>query len=156
VNTLETALSLCMRHALAGTLLVAASAIWADAATACSCAHNPTAQSILGGAAAVFTGVAQTSASAAGGHSITTFTVVEPFKGAASGATMRVLHPSGSSASCGVKFTPGQTYTLAAHRVDSDPGLATSLCSTWMFSPNVGIGADLIRRMRDIRKGGTP
>ncbi len=154
MNTLKTALSL--RQALAGALLVAASVIWADAATACSCARNPTAQSILDGAAAVFTGVAQTSAPAAGGRAITTFTVVEPFKGAASGATVRVLHPSGSSASCGVRFTPGQTYTLAAHRVDSDPGLAASLCSTWMFSPNVGIGADLIRRMRDIRKGGTP
>ena len=145
-----------MRRLLASILLIASPIMWTDSARACSCVRNPTAQGILDGAAAVFTGVAQTSASAAGGRSITTFRVVEPFKGAAIGASLRVLHPSGSSATCGVKFTPGETYTLAAHHIDSDPGLTTSLCSTWMFGPNVGSGAALIERMRAIRKVRTP
>ncbi len=99
----------------------------------------------------MFTGVAKESAIVAAGRSVTTFTVIEPFKGAAAGATLRVLHRSGSSASCGVKFLPGQTYTLAAHHSDADPGLTTSLCSTWMFAPQVGLGANLIGGMRAIR-----
>ncbi len=140
-----------MHRTVALVLLVASSLALADAAMACSCARNPTAESILGGAAAVFTGVARQSVPATGVRSITTFTVVESFKGAPAGATVRVLHPSGSSASCGVKFTPGQTYTLAAYRGTSEQSLTASLCSTWMFSPNVGIGADLVKRMREMR-----
>jgi hypothetical protein len=142
-----------MRCALATLLLVAATVLPADAAWACSCARNPTAEGILQGATAVFTGVAGASLQVAPGRSITTFTLSEAFKGAAAGTTLRVSHPSGSSASCGVTFRPGETHTLAAYRTEEAPGLATSLCSTWMFLPSVGIGADLISRMRVLRGG---
>jgi hypothetical protein len=37
---------------------------------------------------------------------------------------------------------------LAAHRSESDPGLTTTLCSAWMFLPQVGLSADLIEQMR--------
>ncbi len=140
-----------MHRTLASVLVALSALLWADPSMACSCARNPTAENILEDATAVFTGVARQSTPATQGQSITTFTVVESFKGATAGATVRVLHRSGSSASCGVRFTPGQTYTLAAYRGSADQGLTASLCSTWMFSPNVGIGADLIRRMREIR-----
>jgi hypothetical protein len=126
-------------------------AMQTDSAMACSCA-KATAEDILQGASAVFTGTAQQSAPAGPGYSVTTFTVTESFKGAAAGATVRVIHRSDSSAACGVKFSPGQTYTLAAGQIETDPGLATSLCSTWMFAPRVGIGADLIQRMRALRR----
>ena len=140
-----------MRQALAVIIAAVLTTTLADTARACSCARNPTAERILQGATTVFTGVARQSVRGAGGHSVTTFTVVESFKGAAAGATIRVLHPSGSSASCGVRFAPGETYTLAAHRAGSAPGLTATLCSTWMFSPSVGLGTGLIRRMREIR-----
>jgi hypothetical protein len=139
---------MAMPRALASILLLVSTAVLTDAARACSCARNPTAERILEGAAAVFTGAVQQSSPVAPGRSVTTFTVTESFKGATAGATVRVLHSSGSSASCGVKFSPGETYTLATHRTDSDPGLTTSLCSTWMFLPQVRISAELIQRMR--------
>lgn len=140
-----------MRYALASSLVLALIFGTGEAAVACSCVPNPTAETILDEAAAVFTGVAQDSATTEPDQSVTTFTVVESFKGPGAGATVRVLHPSGSSASCGVKFSSGQTYTLASYRVEPGPGLSTSLCSTWMFAPQVGTSVDLIRRMREIR-----
>lgn len=142
---------LAMRQALASVLVVVLTSGLTVAAMACSCERNPTAEGLLERAAVVFTGVAQASAAVAPGQAMTTFTVVESFKGSAAGATVRVRHPNGASASCGVKFSPGETYTLAAHRAGSKPDLATSLCSTWMFAPQVGTGAGLIRRMREIR-----
>jgi hypothetical protein len=118
---------------------------------ACSCASKATAESVLDGAAAVFTGVVEDSVPASPGRSITTFKIVESFKGATVGASLRVLHLSGSPASCGVRFKPGQTYTLTTHRTDSDPGLTTSHCSTWMFEPQVGRSASIIQRLRELR-----
>jgi hypothetical protein len=129
------------------TFFVVASAA---AANACSCARNPTAESLLANATAVFTGVVKDSTPVTAGESVTTFEVTEGFKGAEPGMTMRVRHRSGSSASCGVRFSRGKTYTLAAHgngRVD----LSTSLCSTWMFQPQVGLADQLIERMRTLR-----
>ena len=118
---------------------------------ACSCARNPTAEGLLQDAAAIFTGVVQDSRSVAPGVSVTTFRVTEAFKGADQGAIVRVRHRSGSSASCGVQFARGTSYTLAAHAGGSEPGLSASLCSTWMFMPQVGLSAELIARMRSLR-----
>jgi len=140
-----------MRSVLVCILALLASSIFSDAPKACSCPRHPTAERMLNGSAAVFTGVAQSSVKAARTRSITTFRVIESFKGLAVSSTVRVLHPSGSSASCGVKFSVGKTYTLAVHHADTKPHLSTSLCSTWMFTPRVGLGPGLIRRMREIR-----
>ena len=136
------------------TILVAfcAATISAGPALACSCAPNPTAKRILDQSAAVFTGVAQENLRVPPDRSITTFRIVEPFKGTSAGDVVRVLHRSGSSASCGVKFTPGASYTLAAYRTETSPGLSTSLCSTWMFKPIVGLSRPLIEQMRALRK----
>ena len=123
----------------------------ATPALACSCARNPTAEGLLQESAAVFSGIAQESRSVAPGVSVTTFRVTEGFKGADQGAIVRVRHRSGSSASCGVQFTRGTSYTLAAHAGGSDPALSASLCSTWMFMPQVGLGDELIVRMRSLR-----
>jgi hypothetical protein len=123
-----------------------------DVAYACSCARQPTAEGLLGHSAAVFSGVAQKSMAAKPGYSITTFKVTEPFKGVTDGATVTIYHRSGSSASCGVKFAAGQSYTLAAHSSDGPTGLSTSFCSTWMFKPQVGLSKELIAQMRAIRQ----
>ena len=133
---------------LVSVLFIAASA---SSALACSCARNPTAEGLLQDAAAVFTGIAQESTAAGPGMSMTTFRVTEGFKGAEAGATVRVRHRSGPSASCGVRFARGTSYTLAAYSGGSEPGLSASLCSTWMFSTQVGLGNELIARMRSLR-----
>ena len=137
-----------MRQVFACALLVLALAASADPALACSCARNPTAAQILEGSTVVFTGTAQQSVPVAPGRSVTTFTVTESFKGVRTGTSVRVLHPSGSSASCGITFAAGETHTRAADRSESDPGLTATLCSAWMFLPQVGLSAGLIKQMR--------
>ena len=83
------------------------------------------------------------------GQSITTFVVTETFKGAVRGAGIAVHHVSGSSASCGVSFEQGRTYTLAASQERG--ALWTSQCSTWMFLPHVRLSSGLIARLRALR-----
>jgi hypothetical protein len=129
------------------TLLMVASI---STAHACSCARNPTASGLLESSAAVFTGVAQASAPAGRDVSVTTFRVTEAFKGILGGQVVRVRHPSGSSASCGVQFESGKAHTLAVNRDAS--GYSANLCSAWMFLPQVGLGADLIAQMRALRR----
>lgn len=139
--------TVCRLLAPAFLLLAAAS----SAAMACSCQRDPTAQGILDSADAVFTGVAERSVEIAPGQSVTTFRVTESFKDTRRGATVQVGHSSGSSASCGVKFSVGAAYTLAAHRTDKPPSLATGMCSTWMFLPHVRLSKGLIEEMRALR-----
>lgn len=127
-------------------------------AVACSCPRTPTAKGILASASVVFTGIARGSepiivenGTASGqDYSITQFEVIESFKGAKVGRTIRIRHRSGRSASCGVQFKPDGTYTLAAHR--GKLGFSTSLCSTWMFQPNVSLSENLIAEMRALSK----
>jgi hypothetical protein len=128
-------------------LLVLAST---HAVLACSCARNPTASALLESSAAVFTGIAQSSASAGQGASVTTFRVTEAFKGVRAGHIVRVRHRSGSSASCGVNFARGEAHTLAVS--SGRWGYSATLCSAWMFLPQVGLGADLIEQMRALRR----
>jgi len=121
-------------------------------AAACSCARNPTAAGILSSAEAVFSATVVDSKTVGKNVSVTTFRVTETFKGPAAGSTVAVRHPSGSSASCGVKFTPGAAYTLAAQRAGNGGAmLTTTLCSTWMFLPHVGLSEGLIKDMRELR-----
>jgi len=68
-------------------------------------------------------------------HSIT-----EAFNVPGVRSSVEVRQRSDSSASCGVQFTPGKNYTVAAHHSGEDEGiLTTSLCSTWMFLPQIGL-----------------
>ena len=123
----------------------------AGPAAACSCAGNPTAASLLASSAAVFTATVTETRKVDQNVSVTTFRITESFKGPAAGATVKVRHPSGSSAACGVKFTAGETYTLAADRAAAKRDgatLTTTQCSTWMFLPHVGLGEGLIKDMR--------
>ena len=129
-----------------GLLILAASP---DAARACSCARNPTAETILASSTAVFTGTVRAAATVAPGQLVTTFVVSEPFKGVERGQTVNVHHPSGASHGCGVSFDYGRGYTLAASLERG--ALWTSQCSTWMFLPQVGLSHDLIARMRALR-----
>jgi hypothetical protein len=133
---------------LVGLVLFVLLMILPHRAEACSCARNPTAAGILGQAAAVFTGTVQQSTPLPGEHSATTFRVTESFKGPRAGEIARVVHRSGLSASCGVKFTAGKSYTIAAQQDGAD--YTTSLCLTWMFG-NEG-GDALIREMRTLGK----
>jgi hypothetical protein len=138
-----------MRRAALALLAFAALLAAVIPALACSCARNPTAAGILASADAVFTAIVVHSEPAGKNISITTFRIVEAFKGPAAGSTVEVRHRSGPSASCGVKFAVGRSYTLAAHRVGAR--LATTLCSTWMFLPQVGLSQGLIKDMRELR-----
>ncbi len=125
----------------------------ASPATACSCARNPTAAGILSSATAVFTATVADTETAGKNVSITTFRITEAFKGPAAGSTVKVRHRSDSSASCGVKFMPGESYTLAAYRSENEGAmLSANLCSTWMFMPQVGLSKGLIESMRKFRK----
>lgn len=132
------------------TALAIAISIISGQAMACSCQRDPTAQGLLDSAAVVFTGTAEESLPIAPGGSVTTFRVTETFKGPPRGTVLQVKHPDGPSPSCGVTFSPGETYTLAAYQTDSGDALATSFCSTWMFLPHVGLSRKLIERMREI------
>jgi len=128
--------------ALIGFLMTAS----ALPAAACSCAH-PTAEAMWDTAGAIFTGVAVNAAPAQPGFSWTTFRVTESFKGANAGATIRVLHRSGSSASCGMQFTLGASHTLYANLREG--GLSASRCTSWIFRGEGGPG--LIARLRALR-----
>ena len=130
-----------------GAIVLAASS---GAAFACSCARDPTAEGILAAATAVFTGTVRAVETMAPGQMVTTFVVAEPFKGVQRGAIVNVHHPDGSAHSCGVSFAYGRSYTLAAALERG--ALWTSQCSTWMFLPDVGLGGDLIVRMRALRR----
>lgn len=130
--------------------LAIAISIISSQAMACSCQRDPTAEGLLDTAAVVFTGTVEESLPIAPGGSLTTFRVTETFKGPPSGTVLQVKHPDGPSPSCGVSFSPGETYTLAAYRTDNGDALATNFCATWMFLPHVGLSRKLIERMREI------
>jgi hypothetical protein len=136
-------MTLILRCSAACLILSLASTV----ALACSCAP-PTAESLMQSAPAVFTGVATTSVAATQGESITTFTVVEGFKGLRAGELVRVRHRSGSSASCGVQFAIGATHTLSTYREEVGTSLFASLCNAAIFRS--GEGAAIIRRMRQL------
>jgi len=141
-----------MQRAVVAVIAFAAMLADTGPAAACSCARNPTAAGILSSAEAVFTATAVASKTVGSNVSVTTFRIIEAFKGPAAGSTVAVRHPSGSSASCGVKFTTGKAYTLAAHRAGNDgAALTTTLCSTWMFLPHVGLSEGLIETLRELR-----
>lgn len=136
-----------MRAMLAGILVAS---LLSGVAQACSCARNPTAASIRQSASAIFTGIALSSRRAAAGEALTTFKVTESFKGPPGGAIIRVRHPDGPSASCGIRFATGQTHTLAAAATPQRP-LSANLCSVWMFLPHVGLSEKLIGELRVLR-----
>jgi hypothetical protein len=140
-----------MRNPLSVLLFILVSLAGADAALACSCARNPTADNLFVSHAAIFTGMVRAVQTIAPGQSVTTFVVSEPFKGVRRGETVNVYHRSGSSAACGVTFEYGKGYTLAASRQAAD--LWTGQCSTWMFLPHVGLSGELITRLRALRGG---
>ena len=97
-------------------------------------------------APAIFTGVATESVPATQGESITTFVVLEGFKGVQAGETVRIRHRSGPSASCGVQFATGEAHTLSTFREEIGTTLFASLCSAWIFrSP---AGEEFIQDMR--------
>jgi hypothetical protein len=123
-------------------------------ALACSCERNPTAAGILAQSTMVFTGIARSSVAIAAGAAATTFEVTEGFKGAEAKTFVVVRHPNGSSASCGVQFETGQSVTVAAHQ--GSAGLSTTLCSTWMFLPHVGLRDKLLAEMRALRTATAP
>jgi len=123
-------------------------AIWllpGNGALACSC-RQPTADELLSSSAAIFTGVAQQSRPATQGEAVTTFRVVDGYKGVVPGQSVSVRHTSGSSASCGVRFESGQTYTLTTYREEIGTTLFANLCSVAVVrSP---AGEELLRRLR--------
>jgi len=119
-------------------------------AKACSC-RQPIAKNILASSAVVFTGsVRKTKPVAANVHA-TTFVVTENFKGGRRGAVLTIRHRSGPSASCGVRFVLGRSYTVRATG-RSKGGLTTSLCSVWSFLPHVRGSQRLISKLRNAKR----
>jgi hypothetical protein len=149
--TLRCSATLILRCSAALILRCSAACLFlslaATAAFACSCAP-PTVESLVQSAPAVFTGVATQSVPATQGESITTFTVVEGFKGVRAGERVRVRHRSGSSASCGVQFAVGATHTLSTYREEVGTSLFASLCNAAIF--RTGEGAQIIQRLRQL------
>jgi hypothetical protein len=137
------------RTAFAIETLLGLLLLTATTALACSCG-TPTAEGLMSSAAAVFTGVATDSVSATYGQTVTTFKVIEGFKGALAGQSIRIRHGSGASASCGVKFKSGETHTVAAYKEQIGTTLFTSLCSVWIF--RFPAGEEVIQRMRLINQ----
>lgn len=135
-------------------LSVAALLTASGVALACSCERNPTAAGILAQHRMVFTGIARSSVTVGPQVSATTFEVTEGFKGVAAKAIVVVRHPDGPSPSCGVQFEPGQSVTVAAQQAAD--GLSTTLCSTWMFLPHVGLRDGLLAEMRRLTAATAP
>lgn len=133
------------------TLIVAATMI-SSSALACSCARRPTAEKILTQAPAVFTGNVLSSKSLTPGAVITTFEIIESFKGVKRGQIVRVHHKIGIPASCAVNFEIGKQYTLSTQAFALEPGLSTSRCLTWMFEPNISTRKETIMKMRELRQ----
>jgi hypothetical protein len=119
----------------------------------CSCSRSVSAVDIMADATAVFTGVAERTRPDGDNRSITTFKVIESFKGASRGARVEVSHRSGSPASCGVRFDIGATHTLSAHWSEEAGMLTASSCSCWMFFPHVGMRDQLLKEMRALARG---
>jgi hypothetical protein len=103
---------------------------------------------MLQSAPAIFSGVATASVPATQGESVTTFTVVEGFKGVRAGQSVRVRHRSGSSASCGVRFALGQTHTLSTYREEVGTSLFANLCTVAVFRTRDG--ELIIQRLRQV------
>jgi hypothetical protein len=118
-----------------------------SAALACSCAPA-TFEGLFQSAPAIFSGVATESVPATQGESVTTFTVVEGFKGVRAGQSVRVRHRSGSSASCGVRFALGQTHTLSTYREEVGTSLFANLCTVAVFRTRDG--ELIIQRLRQV------
>jgi hypothetical protein len=131
-------------RAAAGFTIALAGWLSGGSALACSC-HFPTADELLRSSAAIFTGTAKESVPATQGESVTLFQVVNGYKGVASGQPVRIRHKSGSSASCGVKFEAGQSYTVSTYREEIGTTLFANLCSVAVF--NSPAGQELLRRL---------
>lgn len=131
--------------------IVAATMI-SSSALACSCARRPSAEKILAQAPVVFTGNVLSSKSITPHTVITTFKIMETFKGVEKGQIVRVHHKIGSSTTCAVNFEIGKQYTLSTQAFAQEPGLSTSRCLTWMFEPNVSMRRKIINQMRELRR----
>lgn len=99
------------------------------AAQACKCkVRDRSPPVILASAEVLFNGVVISER--AGNETpiaITTFKVVDGFKGVKAGEKVDVSHRKGRSASCGVTFEVGRSYVVNAF--GKNPNLATSRCS---------------------------
>lgn len=124
-------------------------------AQACSCAPGVSAERLMADAEVVFTGAAERSNASGPNEGVTTFRVIESFKGTSPGERLQVSHRTGAPASCGLDFADGQTFTLAARRDPATAALVTSVCSTWMFLPQVGMADRLVREMRALASAKT-
>ena len=114
-----------MRPVLAVAAL-AASLAAAEAALACSCVPYRSAAEQLAAADLMFKGKVLADRPEGPGRGVARFRVYSVIKGQV-GMAVQVRH-SLDSASCGVRFTPGQTVLVLAH-AGSDGFWRTGLCS---------------------------
>ena len=118
-----------MRPALAVATTLAALALSALPALACSCLRPQSAAEHAQRADVVFQGTAIGSRRAADG-AVTVFQVGNVLKGRL-GSTVEVTHRT-DSAACGVTFRPGETTLILADRAP-DGRVSTNLCARSMF-----------------------
>ena len=118
-----------MRLALALSAAAAGLAV-AGAALACSCVPYRSAAEQLAATDLMFRGRVVSASTTGEGAAVTSFRVLEVIKGRASG-TLRVRHRL-DGASCGVRFRPGATVLVLAHR-GNHGAWRTGLCSAPRF-----------------------
>ena len=145
-------------HLLAwcGLRIVAAACVvqaLVSSASACDCPPVPkTVEQFLQSANVVFIGVATRSVPTASYNGVfdrvTTFRVVEAFKGVRAGQTLRVRHNRYENANCGLDYVRGEVYPVAAGHPSNDARtLLTSTCDFASF-PARGPGP-IMQRLRE-------
>lgn len=110
---------------------VAASALTAGAAWACSCIRYNSAAEQLAQADVMFVGRVIATTELNPGRAETRFEVLRMFKGAPSGETAVGHTINDGGAACGVEFDAGETVAVIAH--ERDGRLVTNLCSMPQF-----------------------
>lgn len=134
---------LSLRHlilAFALFALATATLLHPPGAYACSCVAPPPAGEARDEAVAVFSGTVSavdTAASATGLPVLVTFDLLESWKGP--NGPQLTIGTSGSSASCGYEFVPGEQYLVYAFLQEGQFG--TGLCTR--TAPLADAGADL-------------
>lgn len=141
-----------MKHVSISLIALCSALLMTAPASACSCGGELTAASILARSSAVFTARVYSVRPVSARRSLTRFIITESFKGPPAASYMEVTHPHGSTASCGVRFQKGRSYTLMAHREPGTRAFTTSHCSSWMFRAGSDLGLRLINGMRAQRR----
>ena len=119
---------------------------------ACQCGHGGTPEGLLQSNDAVFVGVAMRTVAVAAEEFVTTFVVVEGFKGVRAVQSVRVRHREKSEVLwCQVRDL--RNIPVAAHRLRGRSGLQTTVCALGGFYKIRGVQRpEFIGRLRELAR----